>query len=235
MAYWSSINTLRSRHENEEIFLLHKHMSLLFHWKKQDFTKSFSSRDRFRLFFSAPCESECWNTHTADQVDASPSWWRDRFNNPRSLVLGKTIWNRGRKEREKNKTGRIKLLWQTWQTGAGVLLQNSWYSEGSMNVWGTMWKFLKPWVCCIRWMFLYKRSLRVSSYDLQINSVWFENAQVLHCADSTQTKINAHIAAIVCPLQTVWLISVFKSIQMKCFAVKANKQTVRTKKLRIVC
>lgn len=49
----------------------------------------------------------------------------------------------------------------------GVLLQNSWYSEGSTKVWGTIWKFLKPWVCCIRWMFLYRRSLRVNSYDLE--------------------------------------------------------------------
>ncbi len=51
----------------------------------------------------------------------------------------------------------------------GVLLQNSWYSEGSTKVWGTIWKFLKPWVCCIRWMFLYRRSLRVSSYDLKMS------------------------------------------------------------------
>lgn len=49
----------------------------------------------------------------------------------------------------------------------GGLLQNSWYSEGSTKVWGTIWKFLKPWACCIRWMFLYRRSLRVSSYDLE--------------------------------------------------------------------
>lgn len=43
------------------------------------------------------------------------------------------------------------------------LLQNSAYSAGRRKVWGRMWKALNPCVCCIRMMFLYSRSLRVSS------------------------------------------------------------------------
>lgn len=114
-------------------------------------------------------------THIADQVDASSSGRCYWFNNAWALVLGKIIWDWGRKKEIQigKMTNDCKHIIITrgllWQTGTGVLLQNSWYSEGSTKVWGTIWKFLKPWVCCIRWMFLYRRSLRVSSYDLEMS------------------------------------------------------------------
>lgn len=52
-------------------------------------------------------------------------------------------------------------------------LQKSWYSAGRTNVCGTMWKFWNPCACCSRWMFLYSRSFRVSSFDLGIKTDYF--------------------------------------------------------------
>lgn len=135
-------------------------------------------------------------THIADQVDASSSWRCYWFNNPWALVFGKIIWDWGRKKQIQigkkvlNASNDCKHIiikrGLLWQTGTGVLLQNSWYSEGSTKVWGTIWKFLKPWVCCIRWMFLYRRSLRVSSYDLEMNRA--SGFKTLHCTTLPMTE-----------------------------------------------
>lgn len=104
---------------------------------------------------------------------------------------------------------------------SGVLLQNSWYSEGSTKVWGTIWKFLKPWVCCIRWMFLYRRSLRVNSYDLKLSraSSLKCSSTPLHSSDTDRTKIYTYITAIDRPLPDSMIHFIrfrVASVQTKC-------------------
>ena len=60
----------------------------------------------------------------------------------------------------------IKRSLRTWAWQCTCLLVLALQGPMYRKVWGRMWKALNPCVCCIRMMFLYSRSFRVSSYDL---------------------------------------------------------------------